>query len=45
MGTNFNLVPPALFELMDRNGVIKAQVGTAILHLAANILPIYFLAS
>jgi uncharacterized membrane protein len=44
MATNFNLVPAALLGLMDRNGFIKARVGTAIPLLAANILPIYFLA-
>ena len=44
MAANFNIVPAALLELKDRNGVIKAQVGTAIPLLAANILLIYFLA-
>ena len=44
MAANFNLVPAALLELKDRNGVIKAQVGTALPLLAANILLIYFLA-
>ena len=29
MAANFNLVPAALLELKDQNGVIKAQVGTA----------------
>jgi uncharacterized membrane protein len=37
-------VPAALLELKDRNGVIKAQVGTAIPLLLVNILLIYFLA-
>ncbi len=44
MAANFNLVPAALLELKDRNGVIKAQVGTALPLLAINILFIYFLA-
>lgn len=44
MAANFNIVPAALLELKDRNGVIKAQIGTAIPLLAANILLIYLLA-
>ena len=44
MAANFNLVPAALLELRDRNGVIKAQIGTALPLLAINILFIYFLA-
>ena len=34
----------ALLELKDRNGVIKAQVGTALPLLLVNTLLIYFLA-
>ena len=37
MAANFNLVPAALLELKDPNGVIKAQIGTAIPLLAVNI--------
>lgn len=44
MAANFNLVPAALLELRDKNGVIKAQIGTAVPLLAANILLIYWLA-
>jgi uncharacterized membrane protein len=44
MAANFNLVPAALLELKDQNGVIKAQIGTALPMLAINILLIYFLA-
>jgi uncharacterized membrane protein len=44
MAANFNLVPAALLELKDQNGVIKAQIGTAIPLLAVNILLIYFFA-
>ncbi|HEX6376701.1 MAG TPA: DUF979 domain-containing protein [Allosphingosinicella sp.] len=44
MAANFNLVPAALLELEDRNGVIKAQIGTAVPLLAVNIILIYFLA-
>ncbi len=38
MAANFNLVPAALLELKDRNGVIRAQVATALPLLAFNIL-------
>jgi uncharacterized membrane protein len=44
MAANYNIVPAALLDLKDRNGVIKAQVGTALPLLAANLLLIYFLA-
>ncbi|HEX8240908.1 MAG TPA: DUF979 domain-containing protein [Allosphingosinicella sp.] len=44
MAANFNMVPAALLELKDRNGVIKVQVGTALPLLACNIALIYFLA-
>jgi uncharacterized membrane protein len=44
MAANFNIVPAALLELKDRNGVIKAQIGTAIPLLIVNIALIYFLA-
>jgi uncharacterized membrane protein len=44
MAANFNIVPAALLELKDRNGVIKAQIGTALPLLAVNILLIYVLA-
>ncbi|HWH21802.1 MAG TPA: DUF979 domain-containing protein [Allosphingosinicella sp.] len=44
MAANFNLVPAALLELKDQNGVIKAQIGTALPLLVVNILFIYFLA-
>ena len=44
MAANFNVVPAALLELKDRNGVIKAQIGTALPLFAVNILLIYFLA-
>jgi uncharacterized membrane protein len=44
MAANFNLVPAALLELKDKNGVIKAQIGTALPMLAANILLIYIFA-
>jgi uncharacterized membrane protein len=42
MAANFNVVPAALLELKDRNGVIKAQVGTAIPLLMVNIALIYW---
>jgi len=44
MAANFNIVPAALLELKDRNGVIKAQVGTALPMLLANTLLMYWLA-
>jgi uncharacterized membrane protein len=44
MAANFNLVPAALLELKDKNGVIKAQIGTAVPLLAVNIALIYLLA-
>jgi uncharacterized membrane protein len=43
MAANFNIVPAALLELPDRNGVIKAQIPTAIPLLMANTLLMYFL--
>ena len=43
MAANFNIVPAALLELSDKNAVIKAQVPTALLLLAANIVLLYFL--
>ena len=44
MAANFNIVPAALLELKDRNGVIKAQIGTALPLLAANTTLMYLLA-
>lgn len=44
MAANFNIVPAALLELKDRNGVIKAQVATALPLLACNLLLIYLFA-
>jgi uncharacterized membrane protein len=44
MAANFNLVPSALLELKDPNGVVKVQIGTALPLLAINILFLYFLA-
>ena len=43
MAANFNLVPAALLELKDRNGVIKAQIATALPLLGVNILLIWWL--
>lgn len=42
MAANFNIVPAALLELPDRNGVIKAQIPTGILLLIANTILMYF---
>lgn len=43
MAANFNIVPAALLDLPDKNGVIKAQIPTALPLLAVNILLMYFL--
>lgn len=48
MAANFNVVPANLLELPDRNsplnGVIRAQIPTAVPLLAINVLLMYFLA-
>ncbi len=44
MAANFNIVPAALLELDNRNGVVRAQIGTALPLLAVNIALIYWLA-
>ncbi|MBB1087452.1 DUF979 domain-containing protein [Lysobacter sp. SG-8] len=44
MAANFNLVPAALLELDDPNGVIRAQVPTALPLLLVNLLLMYWLA-
>jgi len=43
MAANFNIVPAALLELRDQNGVIRAQVMTAIPLLFCNIVLMYWL--
>jgi uncharacterized membrane protein len=43
MAANFNIVPAALLELRDQNGVIKAQLPTAGLMLIANTVLMYCL--
>ncbi|HVI26753.1 MAG TPA: DUF979 domain-containing protein [Xanthomonadaceae bacterium] len=43
MAANFNLVPAALLELDDPNGVIRAQVATALPLMAVNLLLMYLL--
>jgi uncharacterized membrane protein len=44
MAANYNIVPAALLELSDPNGVIKAQWCTAAWLFAANIILMYFFA-
>ncbi|MBV7257749.1 DUF979 domain-containing protein [Pacificimonas sp. WHA3] len=44
MAANFNIVPAALLDLKDRNGVIRQQIGTAIPLLGVNVLLIWWLA-
>lgn len=41
MAANFNIVPAALLQLKDQNGVIRQQIGTALPLLVCNILIIY----
>jgi uncharacterized membrane protein len=43
MAANFNIVPAALLELPDRNGVIRVQIPTAIPLLLCNIVLMYTL--
>ena len=43
MAANFNIVPAALLELPDKNGVIRAQVPTALVLLLGNTLLMYLL--
>ena len=43
MAANFNVVPAALLELPDKNGVIRAQVPTALLLLFGNTILMYLL--
>ena len=44
MAANFNIVPAALLDLKDRNGVIRAQIPTALPLLGVNIVLLYVLA-
>jgi len=43
LAANFNIVPAALLELPDQNGVIKVQVPTGLALLLVNTLLMYFL--
>lgn len=43
MAANFNVVPAALLDLPDKNGVIRVQVPTALALLAVNTMLMYFL--
>lgn len=43
MAANFNIVPAALLELPDRNGVIRVQIPTAVPLLVCNIILMYLL--
>lgn len=42
MAANFNIVPAALLEMKDKNGVIKAQVPLALAMIGINICFMYF---
>lgn len=44
MAANFNIVPAALLNSDDKNGVIKAQFMSGLVLLVANIFLMYFLA-
>lgn len=44
MAANFNVVPSALLEMKDKNGVIKAQAPVAITLLIIHIIIMYFFA-
>jgi len=44
MAANFNIVPAALLQLDDPNGVIRAQVMTALPLIAVNLALMYWLA-
>jgi uncharacterized membrane protein len=44
MAANFNIVPAALLELDDPNGVIRAQVATALPLMVVNLALMYWLA-
>ena len=44
LAANFNIVPAALLELKNRNGVIFAQVPTALIMLMINVALMYVLA-
>ncbi len=41
MAANFNIVPAALLELKDQNGVIRQQIGTAVPLWICNVAIIY----
>ena len=41
MAANFNIVPAALLELKDQNGVIRQQIGTAVPLWVCNVAIIY----
>ncbi|SNS56139.1 DUF979 domain-containing protein [Sphingopyxis indica] len=41
MAANFNIVPAALLELKDQNGVIRQQIGTALALWVCNVAIIY----
>jgi uncharacterized membrane protein len=41
MASNFNIVPAALLELKDQNGVIRQQIGTALPLWVCNVVIIY----
>jgi uncharacterized membrane protein len=43
MAANFNIVPAALLELRDQHRVIKTQIPTGLMLLAANVALMYFL--
>ena len=43
MAANYNIVPAALLDLPDKNGVIKAQIPTGLILLTVNVFLMYYL--
>ena len=44
MAANFNIIPPALLEMDDKNGVIKAQAPVALVMIVVHIVAMYIIA-
>ena len=44
MAANFNALPAAPLEMKDPNGVIKAQVGVAVIMIILHVFLMYYLA-
>ncbi|MGL4568590.1 MAG: 5-oxoproline transporter, DUF979 family subunit, partial [Fusobacteriaceae bacterium] len=44
MAANFNIVPTAILEMKDKNGIIKTQFPVAMILLVVQMFLMYFLA-